>query len=185
MKLFLFAASTRKASWNKKLIQLAATLLQAEEELQLDCADFAEFAMPLFDGDLQEKIGLPENAVRFIERMEKADAVIISSPEYNFSIPGTLKNCIDWVSRKSPMPFTAKPILLMSASPSVVGGNRGLWATRVPLEACGAYVFAEMFSLSVAHEAFQEDGQLKDAALQDRLRANLTQFLRYTKNLVL
>lgn len=183
MKLFLFAASTRKASWNKKLIHLTAKLAEAEQDIQLDLAEFEEFTMPLFDGDLHEKIGLPENAIHFIERLEKADALVISSPEYNFSTPGTLKNCIDWVSRKKPIPFAAKPTLLMSASPSVVGGNRGLWATRVPLEACGAHVFADMFSLSTAHQAFQENGQLIDTALQDRLKSNITRFIQYAKNL--
>ncbi len=182
MQLLLFAASLRKDSFNKKLISLAAETMN-EANIKIDLADFAEFDLPLFDGDLHEKIGLPENALQFVDRLQKADGLVISSPEYNFSTPGTLKNLMDWISRAKPMPFKAKPVLLMSASPSVVGGNRGLWATRVPLEACGAHVFADMFSLASAHEAFQTNGQLKDAALQQRLKSNIEEFIHYAKNL--
>jgi len=185
MQLLLLAASIRKESLNKKLISLAAELFKAESDVNIDLANFSEFDMPLFDGDLHDKIGLPENTLRFIARLQKADALVISSPEYNFSTPGTLKNLIDWVSRARPIPFAAKPTLLMSASPSVVGGNRGLWATRVPFEACGAHVFAEMFSLPLAHQAFEENGRLKDASMQERLKSNLVQFLRYAKKLSL
>ena len=66
------------------------------------------------------------------------DAVMISSPEYNYSISGVLKNLIDWVSRARPMPWRGKSIYLMSAAPSPMGGIRGLWQTRIPLEGCGA-----------------------------------------------
>lgn len=183
MQLLLFAASVRRDSCNKKLISLAAQIIKAQSDVKIDSADFTEFNMPLYDGDMNAEIGLPENALRFIHRMQKAQGLIIASPEYNFSIPGTLKNLIDWVSRASPMPFTHYPILLMSASPSLVGGNRGLWATRIPLEACGAHVFPDMFSLSSAYSAFEADGQLKDVALQERLKTSIEKFIHYVKKL--
>jgi chromate reductase len=179
MKLLLFAASLRKESWNKKLIQLTTKLLLTGHEI--DLAELEEFDMPLYNADVQTQSGLPENTKKFIARMKKSDAIIISSPEYNFSTPGILKNLIDWVSRDNPMPWKGQHILLMSASISVVGGNRGLWHTRVPLESCGAFVFPDMFSLASAQNAFDAEGELNDKKLQERLKINLTEFLNYLK----
>ena len=184
MQLLLFSASTRTGSYNTKLIELTSKLMKTQaDDIVLDVADFKEFDMPLYDADLNATSGLPKNALHFIERLQKADGLVISSPEYNFSIPGTLKNLIDWVSGQKPMPWKAKPILLMSAAMSVVGGNRGLWATRIPLEACGSYVFSDMFSLALAQEAFIENGELKDSGLQDRLNKNLADFIHYVRRL--
>jgi NAD(P)H-dependent FMN reductase len=87
-------------------------------------------------------------------------AFVISSPEYNASMPGGLKNSLDWVSRFSPQPFNEKHCPLLSASPSMVGGNRGLWALRMPLEHLGVRVYPDMFSLAQAHQAFGEDRRI-------------------------
>lgn len=178
MHYLLFAAALRKDSVNKKLINLAATKLK-EKNIQVDLADFAEFDMPLYHGDMQVNEGIPKGATEFAHRMQQAAGVIISSPEYNFSIPGTLKNLIDWVSRITPMPWQGQHILLLSASPALVGGNRGLWTTRVPLEACGAFVYPNMFSLASAYEAFNTDGSLKDTGLQKRFETLLVDFTQF------
>jgi NAD(P)H-dependent FMN reductase len=105
------------------------------------------------------------------------DAFIISSPEYNGSMPGLLKNAIDWVSRFRPQPFNERHALLMSASPSMVGGNRGLWSIRVPFEHLGARVFPDMFSLAMAHKAFTADGDLSDTTIAKRFEDNLIAFM--------
>lgn len=182
MDFLLFAAALRKDSVNKKLINLAARSLK-DKNISVDLADFAEFDLPLYHGDIQANEGIPAAATEFAKRMQKSAGVIISSPEYNFSIPGTLKNLIDWVSRISPMPWQGQHILLLSASPALVGGNRGLWATRVPLECCGAFVYPNMFSLASAYDAFNTDGSLKDAGMQKRLDDMLVQFTQFaTKN---
>jgi NAD(P)H-dependent FMN reductase len=91
------------------------------------------------------------------------DGVRRSSPEYNGSMPGALKNLIDWTSRFRPQPFDERHGLLVSASPSLAGGNRGLWALRVPFEHLGARIYPDMFSLAMAHKAFAGD-KLADAA---------------------
>jgi NAD(P)H-dependent FMN reductase len=91
-------------------------------------------------------------------------------------MPGILKNLIDWTSRFRPQPFHEKHALLLSASPSMVGGNRGLWSLRVPLEHLGARVYPDMFSLAMAHKAFAGD-QLADPKLQERFDKNLEAFL--------
>src|SRR5436190_3322201 len=99
------------------------------------------------------------------------------SPENNASMPGVLKNAIDWVSRLSPQPFNERAGLLMSASPSMSGGNRGLWALRVPLEHLGARLYPDMFSLARAHQAFNSEGRIADAELQQRFDANVVNFM--------
>jgi chromate reductase, NAD(P)H dehydrogenase (quinone) len=172
-----FAASMRAASLNRKLVRLAAEIARAEGA-EVDLADFRELAMPLYDGDMEEQAGLPPGALELKRRVEAAEAILISSPEYNFSIPGTLKNAIDWVSRARPMPWRGRSIYLMSASPSPMGGIRGLWQTRIPLEGCGALVFPDMFGLSHAHQAFDEAGRLKDPKLAERLEREVAGFVR-------
>jgi chromate reductase, NAD(P)H dehydrogenase (quinone) len=119
----------------------------------------------------------PPLSRRFADRITASDAFVIASPEYNFSIPGMLKNSIDWVSRSRPQPFNERHGLLMSASPSMAGGNRGLWALRVPLEHLGARVYPDMFSLARAHVAFTDEGRLADPELQDRFEHNIVGFM--------
>ena len=88
-----------------------------------------------------------------------------------------LKNAIDWTSRFRPQPFNAKQGFLLSASPSMGGGNRSLWALRVPLEHLGARLYPDMFSLAQAHTAFRDDGRLASEKLQERLEGTLSCFL--------
>ena len=121
--------------------------------------------------------GFPSGAEALREAIQQSDAFVISSPEYNFSIPGALKNSIDWVSRFSPQPLNEKHGLLMSASPSMAGGNRGLWALRVPFEHLGARLYPDMFSLARAHEAFDAEGRLSNAQLQERFENNVVNFM--------
>lgn len=173
MKFLAFAAALRKGSLNRQLIRLLIERIQTHG-VEIDAADFREFDMPLYDGDIEATTGIPEGAQKLAARITAADGFIISSPEYNLSIPGTLKNAIDWLSRCKPMPLRGKTALLVSASPSLVGGNRGLWALRVPLEVLGTHVYPDMFSLAQAHQAFDESGQLKDpqmVKLLDRIVA--------------
>lgn len=179
MRILAFAASLRKGSFNRKLIAVAADLAR-REGVEVDLADFREFEMPMYDGDVEAASGLPPGALELERRVEEAQAIMISSPEYNFSMPGTLKNAIDWVSRARPMPWKGKSIYLMSASPSAVGGVRGLWQTRVPLEGCGALVFPEMFSLPHADRAF-DGGRLADAKLAERLAREVCGFIHLAK----
>src|SRR3954447_7112755 len=136
-----------------------------------------DFDSPSYDQDLQIEEGFPTGAETFRSRLEGCDAFVVSSPEYNSSMPGLLKNAIDWVSRYRPQPFNERHALLISSSPSMVGGNRGLWALRIPFEHLGARVYPDMFSLAQAHQAWGDAGQLQDAAIQDRLERTLGCFL--------
>ncbi len=169
MRLLAFAASLKRESLNRKLINLAVDLAR-KAQVEVDLADFREFDMPLYDADLQNSAGFPEGARELARRIEVVDGLMIASPEYNYSLPGTLKNAIDWVSRMKPMPLRGKHGVLLAASTSLVGGSRGLWALRVPLEGLGVMLLPDMFALAQAPQAFDEHGTLKDPELQDRLR---------------
>ncbi len=177
MKVLVFGAAMSRESVNRKLAALAAAALRAGGA-EVDHAQFREFEMPIYDGDLDASAGLPPGAAELRRRLEQADALIIAAPEYNYSIAGPLKNAIDWVSRSRPMPWRGKSVYLMSASPSPMGGIRGLWQTRIPLEGCGALVFPDMFSLPHADQAFDERGGLRDPALEERLRRDVVGFVR-------
>ena len=175
LTVLVFAASLRAESFNRKLAALAARLA-AQYGATVDLASMREFDVPLYDGDLEAAQGIPAGAKELRRRLTASDAFIISSPEYNGSMPGLVKNLIDWASRIRPQPFDGRHGLLLSASPSLAGGNRGLWSLRVPLEHLGARVFPDMFSLAMAHKAFAGD-DIADAALRGRLEKSLQAFL--------
>lgn len=178
MRVLAFAASLRRGSLNRRLLEVAVRLARECGDVEVDVAEFSEFHMPLYDGDEDHARGLPPGALALKQRLSLVEAVMIAAPEYNYSIAGTLKNAIDWVSRARPMPWRGKSIYLMSASPSPMGGIRGLWQTRIPLEGCGALVFPDMFALAHASEAFDEKGMLREANRAEKLRQEVTGFLR-------
>jgi len=174
-KVLVFGASLRADSWNRKLAALAAQVAE-EAGAVVDLASMRDFDLPLYDGDLEAAEGIPRGAEELRRRLLDSDAFIIASPEYNGSMPGTLKNLIDWTSRFRPQPFDGRHGLLLSASPSLAGGNRGLWALRVPLEHLGARIFPDMFSLARAHQAFDGD-DIADPGLRERFDQNVRAFL--------
>ena len=181
-KLLAFAASLRRASWNRKLIQLAADLAR-EAGAEVDLAEFREFEMPIYDADLQTASGIPPGVQELSRRIAAVDGLMIASPEYNFSLPGTLKNAIDWVSRVKPMPFRGKSGFLLSASSSQVGGIRGLWQLRIPLEGLGVLLHPDMYALPWADKSFGPDGRLTDADRQGRLAAMVTSYVGVARKL--
>jgi NAD(P)H-dependent FMN reductase len=175
LKVLVFAASLRADSLNRKLAALAAGVAE-QHGAAVDHASMQDFDVPSYDGDVEAAQGIPKGAEDLKRRLDASDAFIVSSPEYNGSMPGMFKNLIDWTSRFRPHPFDGKHGLLLSASPSMVGGNRGLWALRVPLEHLGARIYPDMFSLAQAHKALVE-GNLADAALRSRFEKNIEAFM--------
>jgi chromate reductase len=174
LRILVISASLRNDSLNTRLAKLAALSVEKNNG-KADFANVSEFDCPSFNQDLDHSN--PEGAEQFRKRLLASDAFIIASPEYNASIPGNLKNSIDWVSRFRPQPFNERHGLLMSASPSMAGGNRALWSLRIPLEHLGARVYPDMFSLALAHQAFSEEGKLNNPTLAKRFEDNIAAFL--------
>jgi NAD(P)H-dependent FMN reductase len=176
IKFLVFSASLRNDSLNTKLARLAARVIEKNGG-EVNFAKMSDFDCPSYNFDLETKGEFPKGAKQFCDRLLANNSFIISSPEYNGSMPGCLKNSIDWVSRIRPQPFNERHALLMSASPSMAGGNRGLWSLRIPLEHLGARVFPNMFSLALAHKAFTEQDNISDTTLAKRFEDNLVAFM--------
>ena len=175
VRYLVFGASLRTGSLNARLAGLAAETIEANGG-SVDRASMADFDSPSFNGDVLDESGPPSGAREFNRRLVGCDAFVISSPEYNASMPGVLKNAVDWVSRIEPQPFNEMHGLLLSASPSMAGGNRGLWSLRIPFEHLGARIYPDMFSLAQAHRALV-DGHLADERLQHRFETNVVNFM--------
>lgn len=175
LKVLVFGASLRAESLNRKLAALAARVA-GQNGATVDHASMRDFDVPTYDGDVEKADGIPKGAEEFKRRLDDCDAFIVASPEYNGSMPGGFKNLIDWTSRYRPQPFDGKQGLLMSASPSMAGGNRGLWALRMPFEHLGARIYPDMFSLAQAHKVLAAD-DIGDATLRARFDKNLQAFL--------
>ncbi|HXX93074.1 MAG TPA: NAD(P)H-dependent oxidoreductase [Planctomycetota bacterium] len=168
-RILAFAGSTRTDSWNKKLIRIAAGGARAAG-LEVTLIDLRDYPMPLFDGDLEAQ-GLPERASAFKRLMLDHAGLLISSPEYNSSVSGVLKNALDWASRKeageAPLAaFAGKVAGLVSASPGQFGGMRGLAHLRAILGNIHVLVLPDQVAVPRAPEAFTPEGALKDAKLQ-------------------
>ena len=184
-KILAFSGSIRRESWNRKLIQTAVDAARAAGG-EVTLIDLADYPLPLYNGDLEDKEGLPDSALRLKALFKDHDALLISSPEYNSSIPPLLKNSIDWVSREwqgesGLVPYQNKVAAIMGASPGMLGGMRMLPHLRQILNTLGVLVLPGQFSLSHADQAFApENGALKSPA---RLHALLLELVNTTNAL--
>ncbi len=168
-KILAFSGSTRRDSWNRKLIALAADASRAAGA-QTTLIDLADYPLPLYNGDEEARDGLPDNALRLKALFKAHDALLIASPEYNSSIPPLLKNTLDWVSREwqgesGLLPYRNKLAAILAASPGQYGGMRMLPHLRQVLNTLGVLVLPGQFSLAHAEAAFdEENGALKSPA---------------------
>jgi chromate reductase len=185
-KILAFAGSTRTGSYNKQLVHLAAAAARAAGA-EVTLLDLRDYPLPLFDGDLEEQQGLPENAKKLKAIFRAHDAFMLASPEYNSSITAVLKNTLDWVSRPESddepalVAYRGKAAALLSASPGALGGLRALVHVRAILGNIGVIVLPDQVAISKAHEAFDENGVLKDersASQVTRLAQGLVAFLQ-------
>jgi NAD(P)H-dependent FMN reductase len=176
VRLLVFGASMREGSLNDRLASLAATVV-AEKGGSVERAAMKDFECPPYDLDVELSKGLPAGAMALHDKLVASDGFMIASPEYNASMPGVLKNTIDWVSRFRPQPFNGKQAFLMAASPSMTGGKIGLWALRQPLEHLGVRVYPDMFALAQAHHALDASGRIADAKLQNWFETTIDCFI--------
>jgi NAD(P)H-dependent FMN reductase len=187
-KILAFAGSTRTESFNKKLVRIAADAAR-KAGADVTLIDLRDFPMPFYDGDLEARDGQPDNAKKLKELMVGHHGFLISSPEYNSSVTGVLKNSIDWVSRPVPgepplVAFTNKTAALMSASPGQLGGLRCLVHLRSILGNINVLVIPDQLAVPRAHEAFNPDGTLKDAKQQASIEKLGTKLAGVTGKLI-
>ena len=137
IKVLGFAGSLRQGSYNKVLLRSAADLVP--DDMQLEIFDLE--GIPPFNQDIERN--MPNKVREFKTKIREADAILIATPEYNFSVPGVLKNAIDWASRPyGDNPFDGKPVAIMSASPGMLGGANAQFHLR---QTC---VFLNMYPIN-------------------------------------
>jgi chromate reductase len=166
------SGSLRKGSFNTMLLQEVMQLLP--EGVMMETTDFSEIPLYNADFDIPAVTGRPESVNRFREICAKADGLVIVSPEYNYSIPGGLKNAIDWASRGQDSPLLNKPVAVMGATP-------GMWGTiRMQHAFHSVFQFLNMpqvikpeILVAQASQKFDENGKLKDEVAKDLIRKKL------------
>ena len=159
MNVLGISGSARKASFNTLALRAAQKL--APEGMTIQIGDIS--AIPLYNEDLKAA-GLPDAVAQFKEQVRAADAVLIVSPEYNFSVPGGLKNMLDWLSRPPEPPFDGKVVAIMGASTGILGTARMQYHLRQVLLYMNTWTVAkpEVF-INMAQTKFGPDGELTDA----------------------
>ncbi len=185
IKLLFVAGSAREDSFNKKLARLGADIAVANG-LQATFADLGDYPMALYDGDLEAKSGVPDNALKLHALMSIHAGVFIVSPEYNASITPLLKNTLDWISRikidGEELVYKTRVFALGAASPGAFGGMRSLITTRQVLElGLGALVLPDQIAIAKASDAFEANGHLKDKAQQALLKGVIEKLARAAK----
>lgn len=183
-KLLFIAGSAREASLNKRLAKLGADVAHANG-IAATFADLGDYPMPIYDGDLEAKSGVPDNAKKLKALLLVHDGVFIAAPEYNASLAPLLKNALDWVSRirdegEPPLHvYKSRVFAIGSASPGAFGGIRGLIALRQTLElGLSALVLPDQISVVRAPDAFDDNGHLKDKALMEMYKALIQRLAR-------
>ena len=189
LKILVIPGSQRTGSLNARLAAVAAHAL-ALEGAEVTRISLADFPLPIYDGDLQAKSGVPKHAVNLKRMMAAHHGVLIVTPEYNSSGPALLKNTIDWVSRVQDahetrgQVFRDRVFAIASASGNRLGGARALAALRLILSACHAQVIPNQLALSFAEEAYDEMDRLKHAADADALKALARQLIDISQRMM-
>jgi chromate reductase len=182
LKILVIPGSLRSGSLNAKLAAVATSVL-AQAGADVSRISLADFPLPIYDGDLQAKSGVPKNAVNLKRMIGAHHGVLIVTPEYNSSVPALVKNTIDWVSRvQDPhetrgQVFRERVFAIAAASGGRLGGTRALAALRLILAACHATVIPNQLALSFAEHAYDEMDHLKHPADIEALQALVRQLI--------
>jgi len=168
IKVLAFSGSFRSGSYNRKLLKIAAGYAKASGA-DVEVMDLKELSMPVYDGDIQAK-GLPASVLEFKAKIEASDLLIIASPEYNYSVPGGLKNAIDWASRGENS-FKGKHAVVCGASNGHYGTARMQPHLRQVLECVNVFVLPQpQVFIPYCEAAFNPDDSLKDAKAAGALK---------------
>jgi len=171
--------SLRRGSFNAAVARALPTLAPLGVTIE-PLGSIGDF--PIYDGDIEAQ-GIPAPVVAMGEAIAKADGAIVVTPEYNYSIPGGLKNAIDWLSRLKPQPFIDKPVALESASPGMLGGARAQYHLRQTFVMLEAHVFnkPEVFVAQANQKIDATTGELTDPPTRDVIAKQLAGFAAFTR----
>ena len=174
------SGSLRRGSFNSGLLMAAREVLPENTSLRIE--SIAE--IPLYNGDVESDSGIPAAAVKLKDAIAEADALLISTPEYNHSIPGVLKNAIDWLSRPPDdraRVFEKRPVALMGAAPGRFGTLLSQTAWLPVLHSLGVQLWNGRMLVSGARNLFDDDGRLHDEETRERLQKFVADFVRFVE----
>ncbi|MCA6107516.1 NADPH-dependent FMN reductase [Bradyrhizobium cenepequi] len=189
LKILVIPGSLRSGSLNAKLAAVAAHEI-AQAGAEVSRISLADFPLPIYDGDLQAKSGVPKNAVNLKRMIGAHHGVLIVTPEYNSSVPPLVKNTIDWVSRvQDPhelrgQVFRDRVFAIAAASGGRLGGSRALAALRLILSACQATVIPNQLALSFAEHAYDDMDHLKHPADIEAMQAMVRQLIDLSQRMM-
>jgi chromate reductase, NAD(P)H dehydrogenase (quinone) len=189
LKILVIPGSLRTGSHNARLAAAAAYEL-AQAGAEVTRISLGDFPLPIYDGDLQTKSGVPKHAINLKRMMSAHHGVLIVTPEYNSSVPPLVKNTIDWVSRvQDPhetrgQVFRERVFAIAAASESRLGGTRCLAALRLILSACQAMVIPNQLALAFAGEAYDDMDRLKQPADIEALGAMVRQLIDVSQRMM-
>ncbi|CAK0767220.1 NAD(P)H-dependent FMN reductase PA1204 [uncultured Gammaproteobacteria bacterium] len=173
-----FSGSLRRGSCNSALLRVAAGVLP--EKVTLEIYDLA--SIPLYNGDLESE-GLPVAVLEFRARIKAADALLVATPEYNYSIPGVLKNAIDWASRPPEQPFDGKPLAMMGTAGGL-GGARAQYHLRQVLVCLNAHALNKPeVQIPRAWEKFDQNGTPTDPEIAKSVASLVQALAGWTRTL--
>ena len=179
LKVLAISGSLRKGSYNTAALRAAQEL--APEGMSIEIASIAD--IPVYNADVQAQ-GFPAPVTALGDSIRAADAVLFASPEYNYSIPGVLKNAIDWISRLPDQPFAGKPVAMIGASQSLLGAARAQYHLRQTFVFVDALPVnkPEVF-ITLAQNKFDPDGKLTDAPTREFIAKLLVALEAWTRKL--
>jgi chromate reductase len=189
LKILVIPGSLRSGSLNARLAAAAAHEL-ALAGAEVTRISLGDFPLPIYDGDLQSKSGVPKHAVNLKRMMSAHHGVLIVTPEYNSSVPALIKNTIDWVTRVQDahetrgQVFRERPFAIAAASESRLGGTRSLAALRLILTACHTTVIPNQLALSFASQAYDDMDRLKHPADAEALAALVRQLIEVSQRMM-
>ena len=189
LKILVIPGSLRTGSHNARLTAAAAYQF-AQAGTEVTRISLGDFVLPIYDGDLQTKSGVPKNAVNLKRMMSAHHGVLFVTPEYNSSVPPLVKNTIDWVTRVQDAQetrgqvFRSRAFAIAAASESRLGGTRALAALRLILSACHATVIPNQLALSFAGEAYDDMDRLKHPVDIEALNALVRQLIDVSQRMM-
>jgi chromate reductase, NAD(P)H dehydrogenase (quinone) len=189
LKILVIPGSLRTGSLNARLAAAAAYEF-AQADAEVTRISLGDFPLPIYDGDLQSKSGVPKNAINLKRMIGAHQGVLIVTPEYNSSVPPLVKNTIDWVTRVQDASeargqvFRETPFAIAAASGGRLGGTRALAALRLILSACHATVIPNQLALSFADQAYDDMDRLKHPADIEALNALVRQLIDVSQRMM-
>jgi chromate reductase, NAD(P)H dehydrogenase (quinone) len=180
LDVLVICGSLRRGSYNAALARLLPSLAPAGLKLR-EAPSFEK--LPIYNFDIQSSAGFPPEVIAWADAIRTADALIIVSPEYNWSIPGGLKNAIDWVSRMKDQPFKDKPVVLQSCAGGILGGSRMQYHLRQSLTSVDVVLFGrpEVIVTFAAQKFDEKTLELKDQTAIDLIRQQLSGFEKFAR----